>query len=178
MDYTTKSLSRATIRKLAPIFRFLFKQKAKGPFHVLKALELLPDVFPSCNYEVVPDRNLPSNVVARCFRNDTPNGYTVTIKETVYKGAYRGNGACLGFICHELCHIFLFNLGFTPVHDRSFEDNTIPAYGSVEWQAKALCGEVMIPHEESKGMSYDRIIDYYHVSKGFANHRLGIKYGR
>lgn len=176
MDYSTKSISRADLRKLAPIFRFLFGVKNTGPFPVLYALEELPDVFSGCNYIVVPDDELPPKTMARCYRNDNLDGYTIEIRTSVYEGAYDGIGAFLGFICHELCHIFLFKLGFTPIHARSFDDNELPAYCSVEWQAKALTGEVMIPREESKGMCESEIMDYYHVSQGFADHRLGIKH--
>lgn len=58
--------------------------------------------------------------------------------------------------------------GFTPIYTRSFANNEIPAYRSVEWQAKALCAEVMIPYEESIGMKPKQIVDRYHVSKAFA----------
>lgn len=98
-------------------------------------------------------------------------GFTIEIKESVYDGAARGNGAFRGFICHELCHIFLFDQGFIPVFERAFENNKIPAYRSVEWQAKALCGEVMIPYEESQGMSFNELVTRYGVSQAFATHR-------
>ncbi|MBE6099925.1 MAG: ImmA/IrrE family metallo-endopeptidase [Anaerovibrio sp.] len=175
MDYITKPTSRATLRKMAPIFRKVFNVKNKGAFPVLKVLEELPDVFPGCNYEVVPDNKLPANTMAQCYHNENPTGYTIEIKESVYRRAYNMVGADLGFICHELCHIFLFKLGFTPIHERSFEDSKLPAYCSVEWQAKALCGEVMIPREESKEMCASEIVEYYHVSWAFAKHRLGIR---
>ena len=81
-------------------------------------------------------------------------------------------GAFLGFICHEICHIFLFKIGFTPVYERSFADNTIPAYCSVEWQAKALCAEVMIPYQETIGMNVQDIYTTYHCSKAFAENRV------
>lgn len=179
MDYFTKPVSRATLRKLSGIFRYLFHVGNTGAFPVLEALEKLPDVFSGCNYEVVPDNKLPIKTMAQCSLNNNPNGYTIEIRESVYKGAYQHkNGACLGFICHELCHIFLFKLGFTPRHARSFADNELPPYLSVEWQAKALCGEVMIPYNESQGMTLHEILTYYHVSQGFAYHRLGLKYRR
>lgn len=54
---------------------------------------------------------------------------------------------------------------------RSFDNGEIPAYCSAEWQAKALCGEVMVPYEASIGMSKEEIIAKYHVSKGIANYR-------
>ena len=106
------------------------------------------------------------------FRQQVLGGFTIEIKESIYNGAYKKQiGAFLGFICHEICHVFLFNIGFTPVYERSFADKEIPAYCSVEWQAKALCAEVMIPYNESRGMGTKAITDYYHVSRAFAENR-------
>ncbi len=176
MDYSTHSISRKKLRQLAPIFRSQCKEKTTGAFPVLHVLEKLPEIFNGCNYEIVEDEELPANTMAECSRNDNPDGYTIKIKKSVYNGAYEhNNGACLGFICHELCHIFLFNIGFTPIHARSFDDNELIPCRSVEWQAKALAGEVMIPYDESKGMLDFEIISKYHVSKGFAKYRLRLK---
>ena len=112
--------------------------------------------------------------MAQCTPNDQ-GGFTIEIKESVYAGAYENQiGAFLGFICHEICHIFLFRIGFTPIFERSFENNELPAYCSVEWQAKALCAEVMIPYDETEGMSASLIENTYHVSKAFAKNRKKI----
>ena len=80
----------------------------------------------------------------------------------------------VGFIAHELCHVYLFTLGFTPVFERAFKDRELPAYCSVEWQAKCLCGELLVPYEESQGMTRFQIVQHYKVSWGFADTRLRI----
>lgn len=171
MDYLTKATSRSDIRQYATILRQIFGIPAGGPFPVLMVLERLRDVFKGSWYEVVENNELPSSTMARCFQNND-GGYTIQIKESVYRGAHdRQIGAFLGFICHEICHVFLFYIGFTPIHDRSFGDQELPCYCSVEWQSKALAGEVMIPYEESCGMDEDEIMSTYHVSKGFAKKR-------
>lgn len=109
--------------------------------------------------------------MAQCTPNDT-GGFTIEIKESVYVGAYKNQtGAFLGFICHEICHVFLFEVGFTPIYARSFAEGEVPAYCSVEWQAKALCAEVMLPYEETRGMKPKELVDTYHVSKAFATKR-------
>lgn len=170
MDYATKPLTRKQIRVLALWYRELFEVPPTGPFPVLDALEKLPDVFENSNYQVVEDEELSPKIMAQCSPNDE-GGFTIKIKESIYEGAYENNtGAFLGFINHEICHVFLFEIGFTPVYERSFENNTIPAYRSVEWQAKALDGEVMIPYEECKNMDEKEIIEKYHVSKSFAQY--------
>lgn len=171
MDYKTKPTSRRDIRKYAAVLRQLFHVPPCGQFPVLLVLEKLPDVFPGSNYVVVKDSDLPYKTMAQCSQNAN-GGYTIEIKESVYKGAYeKGIGAFLGFICHEICHVFLFSVGFTPIHARSFGDTELPAYCSVEWQAKALCAETMIPFEESRGMRPDTIMRKYCVSKAFAERR-------
>lgn len=176
MDYKTKPTSRKDLRRYSKFFRDIYGVPHTGIFPVLQALDKLSDIFEGCNYEIVEDSKLPSKTMARCIPNDQ-GGLTVEIKEIIYKGAYEKKiGAYLGFICHELCHIFLFSIGFTPIFERSFDDKAIPAYCSVEWQAKALCAEVMIPYEESVGMGVTQIMDNYQVSKAFAQHR--VKLGR
>ncbi len=171
MDYKTKPTSRKDLRLYAILFRKLFDVPMTGPFPVLQALDRVSDIFSGCNYIVVEDKYLPPQTMARCVPNEF-NGFTIEIKDSVYRGAYEKQvGALLGFICHEICHIFLFKIGFTPVYERAFAENELPAYVSVEWQAKALCAEVMIPYEESRGMSQQKIIDTYTVSKGFAQAR-------
>ncbi len=171
MDYKTKPTSRRDLRCYSQILRKIFKVPSTGAFPVLEVLDKISDVFKDCNYEIVDDKKLSPQTMARCTPNDQ-GGFTIEIKESIYVGAYEKQiGAFLGFICHEICHIFLFRIGFTPIFERSFENNELPAYCSVEWQAKALCAEVMIPYEESKGMSIASIENTYHVSKAFAKNR-------
>jgi|GEM_PF-208200 len=172
MDYKTKPASRRTLRRLSVFLRRIFNLTPDEPFPVLSVLEQLPDKFRDCDWEVLEDSDFPSKVMARCLPNDR-GGFTIQIKESVYAGAYeRQVGAYLGFICHEICHVFLFKVGYTPVYERSFQANELPAYESVEWQAKALCGEVMMPYNATRGMDANQIADTYHVSKESAKMRL------
>ena len=76
----------------------------------------------------------------------------------------------MGFILHEICHIYMYELGYTPCLQRSFDKET-PLYCSVEWQVKALTGEVAMPYEETKNMGVPEIMKKYNVSKGFAKKR-------
>ena len=171
MDYETKPTSRRDLRSFAVYVRKLFDVPEGGPFPVLEALEKLPDVFEGSGYQIVEDKKLPPQTMAQCTPNNA-GGFTIEIKESVYAGAYENQvGAFLGFICHEICHVFLFKIGFTPVYTRSFADGELPAYRSVEWQAKALCAEVMLPYEETRGMKPKELMDTYHVSKAFATKR-------
>lgn len=171
MDYITKSTNRRALRAFSKIFRRLFGVKDESaPFPVLEALERLPDIFQGCSVSIVSDDALPPHTPARCFPDGT--AFTIEVKETVYRGAYEKQiGAYLGFICHEICHIFLFYIGFTPIVARSFGNDEIVPYQSVEWQAKALCGEVMMPYQATAHMSVKELMCKYHVSKASAQYR-------
>ncbi len=63
MDYITKHVSRAALRKISTVIRGVFGCKSDcEPFPVLDALEMLPDVVPNTAYLVVEDCALPKNV--------------------------------------------------------------------------------------------------------------------
>ena len=168
MDFVTRPVSRNTLREYAASFRKLFGIDSLSSFPVLEALEQLPDVFDKCNYNIVGNNDLPFYIPTRCYKNED-GGYTIVIKNSIYDGAYQKQiGAYRGFICHEICHIFLFDKGYIPLSKSIYADNYIKAYKSGEWQAKALCGEVMMPYEATKNMTIKSIMDTYQVSKGFA----------
>lgn len=174
MDYETKPISRIDLRNIAKYVRKAFKCKSDAEtFPVLYALEAIPDLFPNSNVNIIDDTELPANVFACCCPK--PNGgFTILIKQSVYDGAcYDNNSAFLCFICHEICHIVLFYIGFTPISNMAIDkNNNIPAYRSVEWQAKALCGEVMIPYEATMGMKAKEIAKQYNVTKASAKYRV------
>lgn len=173
MDYITKPTSRAALRKFSKIIRIIFGCRSDDePFPVLQALEKLPDIIENTHYEIVNDKELPAKVFAQCSPKPD-GGFKIEIKQTVYDGAcYDDNHAFLCFICHEICHILLFCIGFTPVSARAFGDTDIEPFRSVEWQAKALTGEVMIPFDASKGMTSNEIAEKYHVTKQSADYRV------
>ena len=170
MDYQTKPTSRKKLRSLAKVFRILFGLDETSPIPVLQILERVPNAFRGTEVVVLWDNELPFNIPARCRLLKGEN-FVIEIKESIYEGAYKNVGYCRGFICHEICHVFLYKIGFTPVWERSFENNELPAYCSVEWQTKALCGEVMMPYEQTKNMTENEIIEKYNVSRGFAQTR-------
>lgn len=173
MDYMTKPISRSTIRNLCKYIRRIFRLSPDEPFPVLKILDKLCVLFEGTDYQIVEDNHLPANVFACCYQK-ADGWFMIEIKETVYKGAYEdNNGAFLCFICHEICHVILFYFGYTPISARAIcNDEKIPAYRSVEWQAKALCGELTIPYEATKDMSAKEIVDKYHVSMQSAKYKV------
>lgn len=175
MDYKTKPTSRKDLRQFAKWFRTIFGVPQMGAFPVLSVLDGIGDIFSGSRYEILEDCHFSPNTMAYCEPNEE-NGFTIKIKESVYSDAYEKNsGASLGFICHELCHVFLFHIGFKPIFERSFGNRELLPYCSVEWQAKALCAEVMIPFEESVGMDKESIVETYHVSRAFADKRIELE---
>lgn len=168
MDYESrKSLSRIQIRKISKFTRSLLKIKTVK-FPVLKALEKLIYRFPkNLYYCILPDDEFETNVMAELV----PEGndvYCIKIRETVYEKAVNGDRACLGFVCHEMCHfilIHIFNAGPVLykgenglVYARSLKDKELPRCKSMEWQAMALCGEIMIPYEKCKNYTFNQIV--------------------
>lgn len=168
MNYITKPTNRKKLRQYAPIFRELFSAQEDEPFPVLASLERLPDIFPGSCWIVVENDALPKNVVAQCTKN-AECGFTIEIKQIVYDGARNGIGAYLGFILHEMVHVFMYEIGYRPILQRSFAEE--PVYCQVEWQVKALTGEIAMPYERTKNLSVSEIMKRYHVSKGFAKAR-------
>ncbi len=168
MDYESKlSLSRIQIRKISKFVRKMLKIKTVK-FPVLKALERLIDKFPkNLYYRILPDDKFEVNVMAELV----PEGnevYCIKLRETVYEKAVNGDRASLGFICHEMCHfilIHIFDAGPVMllnksglVYARTFKEKELLRYKSMEWQAMALCGEIMIPYEKCKDYSFKRIV--------------------
>lgn len=168
MDYESRlTLSRIQIREISLFVRKLLKIESVK-FPVLKALEKLIDKFPkNLYYCILPDKEFETNVMAELV----PEGndiYCIKIRETVYDKAVNVDRASLGFICHEMCHfilIHIFNAGPLLykcenglVYARSLKDNELPRYKSMEWQAMALCGELMIPYEKCKNYTFKQIV--------------------
>ena len=167
MDYETSIiLNREQIRLISKLFRRMFKIRTIL-FPVMKILERLVIKFDKNLYYVVEeDEMFEKNVMAALVPEEN-DFYCIRIRQSVYDKALAGDRASLGYICHEMCHFFLIHvMGVGPklcvaadnlVYARTIDDNT-PAYKSMEWQAKALCGEVMIPYERCRNYSLTDLI--------------------
>ena len=172
MDYRTKGISRNQLRNLAKVIRFSWEYDDSSPFNPILELDRLHLHIKRVTYEIVMDDELPKNVPAACEIVENDN-IIIKIKEKVYVGASeRKIGGDLMDITHEIMHAFLYRIGFKPTLCRSYQNNSIKPYESMEWQAKALAGEVMIPYEASKGLSVDEIMRKFHVSKSAAEMRV------
>ena len=170
MDYKTKPTSREELREIAKFIREIFSCKNKYRFDVIDAFERAPVVLPAIVCLVVEDDEFEENIPARCVPDFNGN-YTVEVKSSVYDGAIEGIGGYRAHILHEMCHAILCLLGFTPILDREFKNNELKPFESMEWQAKALCGEVLMPYEETKNLSVNQIRHLCQVSRESAELR-------
>ena len=179
MDYETRPIGRKDLRSIAKWVRGIFKTKNKLRFNAINAFETIPQIFEGMvTTEIIEDNDTTLisdlDVPGSCIPN-FEGGYHIVIRERVYDGACRGIGGYRDHIVHEISHAILCVLGFTPILERSFKNNEIkPLYKSMEWQAKALTGEILVPYEETKGMTERQIKHYCKVSRDLAKHRLSL----
>ncbi len=169
MDYETRViLTRLQIRRIAQGFRKMFNV-ASLRFPVIKVLDLLVVKFDgNLTYSIEEDSSFDTNVMAE-LQSNGDGRYNIRIRQSVFDKATSGDRASIGYICHEMCHYLLIGvLDIGPklyqatdgmVYTKSINSNDMPLYKSMEWQAKALCGEVMIPYEECKALSLSEIVD-------------------
>lgn len=174
MDYKTRPVSRETIRELSKIIRVkMFHCKNKFYFDVVTSLEKLPIFFNDVLVEIVDDNDDELKDVPCTTTLDNDNRYVIKIKESVYEGAhFKKNGGYRMHIMHEMSHYILFKIGFKPYFDRIYRNNELKSYESIEWQAKALAGEILIPYEETKALSERQIRNKCKVSRDAAHNRI------
>jgi len=179
MDYKTKPMGRKDLRAIAKWFRHTFKCRNKFRFDVIKAFEKIPSIFPQVTTEIVEDNSIDIisdiDVPSACIP-DMKGNYHIAIRERIYDGACKGIGGYRAHIIHEMCHAVLCLLGFTPILERAFKNNEIePCYTSMEWQAKALTGEILIPYEDAIGMSKKKIRSLCKVSNNLVEYKLSLE---
>lgn len=173
MDYITEPCSRLELRNIAGVFRKMFNLSCDESVPVVELLDRFCDKLGNVSYVIVDDEELPKNVPAATDIDLNEGTFTIKIKNSVYEGAYyRQIGGYRNHIMHEMCHVMLYKLGYVPAFQRSFENNKIQRAYSAEWQAMALCGEIMMPYEATKNMTAEEIADKYKVSLLSARKRL------
>lgn len=175
MDYATKPTNREELRAIARWFCHLFGVRNKFKFPVMEVFERFHSKFPNCITTVVDDGDLPEGIPARgqLMMDGT---YVIQVADSVYRGAANGVGGYRAHILHEMCHyVLMFVFGFTPIFQRDVYAENVPCYERVEWQAKALCGEIMIPYDETRGMTVRQIMKKCQVSEDAAEKKIKIE---
>ena len=175
MDYRTKSISRDKLRQYSLVIKKIFKCRNKYFFDVIFAFEVLPLYLNNVTTEIVSDDDPDLKGAPATTIPDFCGNYSIKVKETVYNKAYYDkNGGYRMHIMHEICHVILFMLGYLPFFDRAYKNNELKPYESIEWQAKALAGEVLIPYETTRGMTLEQIMKKCKVSKEAAQKRIDL----
>lgn len=175
MDYITNHMTKAEARKFGQAFRTMFGYDETTPFNPIMELDRIHLFMPNVSYEIVEDNKFPNSVHAICEIDEKEN-FIIKIKESIYEGARNKNkGGYLMDITHEMVHPYLYKLGYKPTMTRSYRNNSLKAYESIEWQVKAVAGEIMIPYEASKGMNCKEIENTFHVSYDAAKYRINHK---
>lgn len=160
MDYEASvSLNRNQIREISRFFRKLLGIRTIL-FPVMKALDLLESKFSENLCVSVEEDSRFEHLEMATLRDEGNGSFCIRIRESAYLGAIKGNRACLGFICHEMCHfvlVFVFGIGpkqYTSAdgiaYARCCTDGSLKPWRSMEWQAKALCGETMSSDEQAR----------------------------
>lgn len=167
MDGITHPTSRQFLREIAGKFRERFLQTGLY-VNVLSLMEVFPLYFPKCLILIVPDEELDEEIPTTIEENlaDVEETYTIRIKESVYERAYHGSGGGRMHIVHEMAHYLLIEeYGFKPITARSY-GNIYVKYtpSSMEWQAKALAGEIMMPYDLTFEMNFSEIVQKCGVS--------------
>lgn len=155
VDYKTKPISRKTIREFSKIMRKDLN---------LKSLKIPIDQLMDCVYLkynvifLIEDDNEFSDGVV-CYLNFIFGQAYIHIRNSIYESACEGDNKSIGFIYHEICHFYLIKVfKYYPIENKKYQSRTLKNYESMEWQAKALCGELMIPFEEFKDKSIKEIM--------------------
>lgn len=172
MDYETRPASRNDLRILAKLFRVACGLPSSGAIDPVALLDRLPDIegFSDVRYEVVYNNELDKTVPAQCTPYE--DGYLIQIKESTYDGAFKNKtGGLRMHIIHEIVHAFVDKLGFKPNFTRRVTKET-PFYCRLEWIVMALAGEIMMPYEETQGLTEKELMQKYGVSKAAAQKRL------
>lgn len=168
MDGITHPTSRLFLREIATKFRERFSQ-TNLYVNVLSLIEIFPIYFPKCVILIVPDDEMedaiPTSIEEQILNNE--DKYIIKIKESVHERAYKGSGGDRMHIIHEISHYILIEeYGFKPINARSYGTDISVKYKpcSMEWQAKALAGEIMMPYEMTKDMIWHEIAQKCGVS--------------
>ncbi len=171
MDYEIRPTSRNELRLYAKLFRSICGFSEDEPIDPIFLLERLPDLedFEDVGYVVVYNDALPVDVPAQCALSE--NGYLIQIKESVYNDArLKKAGGPRMHVMHEIMHVYLDKLGFTPIYSRRLTSD-VPPYRQLEWAVKAITGETMMPYEATKEMSEKEMMETYGVSEMAAEKR-------
>ncbi len=156
IDYKTKPLSREVIREYSKFIRKDLNLK-NSKFSIE---EVINCVFEKYKVMFLYDEDYEFHDGVCCYLVFINDKAHIHIKNSVYENACEGDHKSIGFIIHEICHFYLIKIfDHSPISDKRYPSRTLANYESTEWQAKALCGELMIPFEKFKNKTIREIMN-------------------
>ena len=172
MDGITHPISRLELREIARNFRKTFKLNNLY-VNVKFLVEVINYIFPKCFILIVPDDEWTEDFPSIIEKEDD-SSYLIKIKDSVYERACKGSGGDRMHITHEIAHyILVVECGYAPLTARSYGNIKVKyTPSSMEWQAKALAGEILMDYDLTKNMSQDEIAIFCGVSEEAASKRL------
>jgi Zn-dependent peptidase ImmA (M78 family) len=177
MYKSLQPISRDKLRLIAKTFKS--RLGFDGIFtDVPRLLEVIQNEYPELDVEIVENHELPPKVFAEFIPSYSrvSNKPLIKIKEYVYDNACnplsRAYGRDRMNIVHEIAHFILIDIFKIEVLEHH-ESGISNLANSVEWQAMALAGEIMIPFEETIGIENEiELAKKCGVSKIAANYRI------
>lgn len=167
MQYVSPPMSIKELERLAWQFRQQVGLSQAQYFPVLEFLERIKHFFPDGpDWDIVEDHELPQGVHAQydVIRN------LISISNSVYIGAGKGNGRDRMTIMHEIVHFLLIrHHGLTL--NRSFGEE-VESYRDPEWQAKCLAGEIMMCTRMVRRMTPAQVTLVCGVSPAAADYKM------
>lgn len=107
MRFSCPSMSRNDLRLYAQHIRETLRLQNVPRFPAIEFLETLPKLLDddSLYYDYVDDKEWNNNTNIHAYYDFEEN--CIKVKESVYIGAYTGNGRDRMTITHECCHVLL-----------------------------------------------------------------------
>ena len=167
MTYRAQPLSRRDLREHALEFRKFFNLENELFFPVVRVLDILTVTLEEFNYEIVEDKELPS----QCHAETDVDAKCIRIRQSVYDGAYKGNGRDRMTIAHEIGHYLLLVVHSLKLH-REFGEESVKAFQDPEWQAKCFAGELMVPSHLVKDLTAQQVAQSCGVSQQAAQYQI------
>lgn len=168
MTYIAEPIQREELRLLAKEIRRLLQIENIRYIPVITVLEkVMPLLFPDFSYEYVPKDEFPDK---KHGETDIVN-HIVRIREDIYYGAISGNGRDRMTIMHEIAHYILLVICGVKF-ERNFKNKFALTCQDPEWQAKALAGEIMCPHDLIQRFSAYEVSEKFGVSFEAAKYNL------
>lgn len=158
-QYMVEPKSRHDIRTLANNFRGLLGLDNQIFFSIVELLDILPEILPGFNYELVEDDQLPAEIHAD---TDILTG-NIRIRQSIYERACNGEGRDRMTIAHEIGHFIMLRICGYKL-ERNFNGKAIDTCRDPEWQAKCFAGELLVPAHLVKDMNTFEISECYGVS--------------